>query len=71
MRSVTPPLFMATPARMKQGTASSGKESMPPIRRWGAVIMVPPSMRSQAIPMKTRENETGMLAATSTSQATK
>ena len=62
---------MATPARMKQGTASSGKESMPPIRRWGAVIMLPPSMRSQAIPMKIKENATGMLAATSVSQATK
>ena len=33
--------------------------------------MVPPSMRSQAIPMKIKENDTGMLAATSVSQATK
>jgi hypothetical protein len=71
MRSVTPPLFMATPARMKQGTARSGKESMPPINRWGALTMVPPSMMSQAMPMKIRENETGMLATTSVSQATK
>ena len=44
---------------------------MPPIRRWGALTMVPPSMMSQAIPMKIRENETGMLAAISASQATK
>ena len=44
---------------------------MPPISRWGAVTMAPPSNMSHAMPMKTRENETGMLAAISASQATK
>ena len=48
MRSVTPPVFIAMPARMKQGTASSGKESMPPISRCGAEVIDWPSIISQA-----------------------
>src|SRR5204862_2785836 len=34
MRVVMPPTFIRLPARMKNGTASSGKLSMPPIMRW-------------------------------------
>ena len=34
MRVVIPPTFIRLPARMKKGTASSGKLSMPPIMRW-------------------------------------
>ncbi len=34
MRFVMPALFIRLPARMKKGTASSGKLSMPPIMRW-------------------------------------
>ena len=33
MRLVMPALFIRLPARMKNGTASSGKLSMPPIMR--------------------------------------
>jgi hypothetical protein len=71
MRSVTPPVFIAMPARMKQGTASSGKESMPPISRCGAEVIVWPSIISQTMPMKMSENATGMLAMTSASHAAK
>ncbi len=34
MRVVMPALFIRLPARMKNGTASSGKLSMPPTMRW-------------------------------------
>ncbi len=34
MRWVIPAEFMRLPARMKNGTARSGKESSPPTMRW-------------------------------------
>ena len=34
MRFVMPALFIRLPARMKNGTASSGKLSMPATMRW-------------------------------------
>ena len=34
MRLVMPAEFIRLPARMKKGTASSGKESTPPYMRW-------------------------------------
>jgi len=34
MRLVMPALFIRLPAKMKNGTASSGKLSMPLIMRW-------------------------------------
>ena len=38
MRLVMPALFIRLPARMKNGTASSGKLSMPLIIRWTTTI---------------------------------
>ena len=37
MRPVTPAMFIRLPARMKNGTASSGKLSTPAIMRWATI----------------------------------
>ena len=37
-RSVMPPVFIRSPASTNSGSASSRKESIPPIMRWGTTI---------------------------------
>ena len=38
-RSVMPLVFIRLPARMKNGTASSGKDSVAPYMRWIATVI--------------------------------
>ena len=56
---------------MNSGTASRGKESMPPMRRCGAVASEPPSNMSHATPMIPSEKATGVLATRRASQPPK
>jgi hypothetical protein len=71
MRSDTPLAFISSPARMNSGTASNGKESIPPISRCGAVASEPCSNSSQATPMIPSEKATGVLPTSSASQPPK
>jgi hypothetical protein len=49
MRRLIPPAFMSSPARMKKGTASSGKLSTPATRFW-ASSCVSQKLSTQAMP---------------------
>src|SRR4051794_3343104 len=59
MRPVTPAMFMRLPARMKNGTASSGKLSTPAIMRWATI-----TSGTMPVARMYRSDDTAMASAT-------